>query len=119
MKLDHIVLLVSEVASCITFYDVLLPLIGFEKKSDHIFGNSDGVYLDIRQAGEPAHGYHRHGPGLNHIGFTAENRAKIQIVGRAMAEAGFEVPKIQEFEDGSALFLRDLDGMRVEISSYV
>jgi hypothetical protein len=35
----------------------------------------------------------------------------------AMAEAGFEVPEIQEFPDGSALFLKDADGMRIEILS--
>ncbi len=118
MKLDHIVLLVSEIEICIQFYDLLLPLIGFEKKRDHVFGNLEGIFLDIKQAGEPAHRYHRHAPGLNHIGFTAKSRTEIERVSRTMADAGFEVPEIQEFEDGSALFLRDMDGMRVEVSCY-
>jgi lactoylglutathione lyase len=118
MKLDHIVILVSEIEHCILFYNTLLPLIGFEKKSDHVFGNSEGIFLDIRQSGEPSHGYHRHGPGLNHIGFTARNRAELEAVGRSMADAGFEVPEIQKFGDNRALFLRDMDGMRVELSTY-
>jgi len=32
-----------------------------------------------------------------------------------MAAARLEVPAIQEFSGGSALFLRDADGMRVEL----
>ena len=119
MKLDHIVLLVSDMETCIGFYDVLLPLIGFQKSKDHVYGNKDGLFLDLRQAQKPSHGYERYAPGLNHLGFTAPNRGKIVELGKAMAEASFEVPEIQEFQDGSALFLRDRDGMRVEISCYL
>jgi hypothetical protein len=35
-----------------------------------------------------------------------------------VADAGFEVPAIQEFPDGSALFLKDADGMRIEVGMY-
>jgi catechol 2,3-dioxygenase-like lactoylglutathione lyase family enzyme len=118
VKLDHIVLLLSDVEECIGFYDRLLPAIGFEKLRDHVFTNSDGIHLDFRPASKPEHGYHRFAPGLNHLGFTAGSRQEVERIGSLMSAAGFEVPAIQEYEDGIALFLRDADGMRVELSTY-
>ena len=118
MKLDHIVLLLSNLEENIGFYNQLLPIIGFEKLRDHVFANAEGIHFDFRPATEPEHGYHRFAPGLNHLGFTAGNRQELERVGSLMSAAGFEVPAIQEFENGSALFLRDADGMRVEVSTY-
>jgi lactoylglutathione lyase len=118
MKLDHIVILLADLEAGLPFYETLLPLIGFSKTREHVFGNQDEVYLDLKQATRPDHPYERHAPGLNHIGFTAKDRQAIETVQQAMANAGFEVPEIQEFPDGSALFLQDAEGMRIEIASY-
>lgn len=118
MKLDHIVILLANLKAGLPFYETLLPLIGFSKTGDHVFGNTEEIYLDFRQSGKPDQAYERHAPGLNHMGFTATNRDAIERVGKAMAAAGFEVPAIQEFPDGSAMFLRDPEGMRIEIASY-
>lgn len=115
MKLDHIVLFLSELDRCVSFYDALLPLLGFRKLRDHVFVNTEAVHFDLRQASEPERGYHRFAPGLNHLAFTAESREHIERIGGAMAAAGFDVPAIQEFPDGSALFLKDLDGIRIEL----
>ena len=60
----------------------------------------------------------RYAPGLNHLGFTAPNREAVVAVKDSMTKAGFEVADIQEFEKGSALFLKDADGMRLEVSCY-
>lgn len=65
MKLDHIVILLSDLDQGISSYDRLLPAIGFEKVSDHVFRNADGFYLDRRRATEPERGYQRHAPGMN------------------------------------------------------
>lgn len=119
MKLDHIVILLADLEAGLPFYETLLPLIGFTRTRDHVWGNPDGVHLDLKQAGQPDHRYERHGPGLNHIGFTAPDREAIETVRQAMAVAGFEVAEIQEFGDGSALFLKDREGMRIEVASYV
>ncbi len=115
LKLDHIVLLLSDLKRCVPFYDRLLSLLGFEKLREHVFVNAEAIYFDLRQAVEPEYGYNRNAPGLNHLAFAATNRAQIVEIGEAMAAAGFEVPAIQEFSDGCALFLRDADGMRVEL----
>ena len=118
MKLDHIVILLSDLRANLPFYETLLPLIGFTKDRNHVFGNQDGVYLDFKQATEPGHRYQRHAPGLNHIGFTAPDQDSLIAIGQAMEEAGFEVPAIQEFPDGDAIFFKDSDGMRIEIATY-
>ena len=118
MKLDHIVILLADLESNLGFYETLLPLLGFEKTRDHVFGNEDGLFLDFKQAGQPDHTYQRHAPGLNHLGFTATDSAAVVAVQSAMAKAGFEVPGIQHFPDGDALFLKDAEGMRIEVASY-
>lgn len=118
MKLDHIVLLVSDLTKSMAYYDTLLPLVGFTKASDHVFGNSDEFYLDIRQADNVAHGYERHAPGLNHLGFTAPDRDAITHAQNVMKRAGYEVPEVQMFGEDIALFMKDPDGIRIELGVY-
>jgi catechol 2,3-dioxygenase-like lactoylglutathione lyase family enzyme len=119
MKLDHIVLLVGDLERSLPYYEALLPLIGFTKSRDHVFGNADGVYIDFQQAKEPGEGYRRYGVGLNHLGFTAPSRSAVDAVGTAMRAARFEVPEPQSFgDDAYALFMKDPDGIRFEITSY-
>ena len=118
MKLDHIVLFLSDLDRCVPFYDQLLPLLGFEKIRDHVFANAEAIHFDLRPASEPERDYHRYAPGLNHLAFTAESLDQIVKISETMAAAGFSIPEIQQFPDGSALFLRDLDGMRVELGVY-
>ena len=115
MKLDHIVLLVSDLPKSVAFYEELLPFLGFRKTADHVFGNAEEVYFDIRQAENLDHSYQRFAPGLNHIGFTAPSRNAIEQVQDAMKDAGYEVPDVQSFGEGVALFLKDPDGMRIEV----
>ncbi|WP_196141046.1 VOC family protein [Aliikangiella sp. G2MR2-5] len=118
MKMDHIVIMLSDLKVNLSFYETLLPLIGFSKIRDHVFANEDGNHLDIKQAPEAEHEYRRFAPGLNHIGFTAKDRDEIVSIQETMANAGFEVPEIQEFPDGSAIFFKDKDGMRIEVATY-
>jgi catechol 2,3-dioxygenase-like lactoylglutathione lyase family enzyme len=118
MKLDHIVILLSDVQANIPFYEALLPLLGLRKTRDHVFVNEDGTHLDFRPAEEPEHGYRRYAPGLNHLSFSAPDRATLERIRQAMAGAGFDVPEIQTFPDGDAIFFKDADGMRVEVGVY-
>lgn len=118
MKLDHIVLLVADLPKSVKFYETLLPMLGFRKTADHVFGNGEKIYLDIRQADDLDQPYERYAAGLNHIGFAGTDLNEITKVQEAMKEAGYEVPAIQNFSDGVALFLKDPDGMRVELGVY-
>ena len=70
------------------------------------------VKLDHKARTTP---YQRYAPGLNHIGFTAPDRDAISQVQDVMKDAGYEVPDVQNFGEGIALFLKDPDGMRIEL----
>ena len=118
MKLDHIVLLVSDLSRSIAYYETLLPMLGFRKTAENVFGNADEVYLDIRQAENVAHAYERYAPGLNHVGFTASSRDAITKIQNKMESAGYDVPEIQIFGEDIAIFLKDPDGMRIELAVY-
>lgn len=118
LKLDHIVIYVAEMAVSLPFYEALFELLGLERTGDSVFHDGDGLYFDFRQASEPSRGYHRFGPGLNHLGFTAPSCAIVDQVRDEMAARGFEVPDIQLLEGGYCLFMRDPDGMRVEVTAY-
>ena len=118
MKLDHIVINASDLAASLPWYQALLPLIGFEKTGEHVWGNKDDNYIDLRQANEPDKGYERHGAGVNHIGFTAPTEQAVGAIRAAMKEQGFDVPDIQVIDGATCLFMKDRDGFRVEISFY-
>ena len=118
MKLDHIVLMLGDLEASLPYYEALLPLIGFTKSRDHVWGNEDGLYLDFKQAPEVGEGYRRYGVGLNHLGFAAPDRAAVDAIAAAMKAAGFEVPATQDFGDAYALFMKDRDGIRFEVSAY-
>lgn len=118
MKFDHAILLASDLAASLPWYDAVLPAIGFGKSRDHVWVNAEGQALELRQAGEPGHGYRRHGPGLNHIAFVAPSLAAIEAVAAKVRDAGFEVADIQSFDSDRALFLKDPDGMRIELTAY-
>jgi catechol 2,3-dioxygenase-like lactoylglutathione lyase family enzyme len=118
MQLDHIVILVGSLERSLSYYETLLPLIGFTKSRDHVWGNAEGIYIDFKEATEPGEGYRRYGIGLNHIGFTARSREAVEQVAEAMRAAGFETPALQRLGNSYALFMKDPDGMRFEITFY-
>jgi catechol 2,3-dioxygenase-like lactoylglutathione lyase family enzyme len=118
MKLDHIVLMLGDLDASLPYYETLLPLLGFEKSRDHVWGNAKGVYFDFKQSPEPGEGYRRYGVGLNHLGFTAASEAAVDGIAAAMKAAGFEAPETQRLGDAYALFMKDRDGIRFEITFY-
>lgn len=119
MKLDHIVIMVRSLEVSLPWYEMLMGLLDFRKTRDHVWLNCDGVAIDLKQADPDTSDYERFGPGLNHLGFAAADEHAHDAVRTAMAKAGFDVPARQVFgSEGSATFLRDPDGMRIEIAVY-
>ncbi|GAB4522044.1 MAG: hypothetical protein Tsb0010_06260 [Parvularculaceae bacterium] len=116
MKIDHLVILASDLSKSVPWYDALFAAIGFEKIRDHVYTDRAGVAVDLRQAGEPERGYRRFAPGLNHFGVAAASRAEVDRVADAMRAAGFDVSDTQEIGTHHCLFMKDRDGMRVEIA---
>jgi len=118
MKPDHVTLLVSSLDRSMPYYDRLLPLLGFSRRRAHVWTNGEGFYLQFLQAKAGTRPYERHGAGMNHIGFGVESSEQVHGIRTAMLEAGFEVPDIQNLDGAIALFMKDPDGIRFEITWY-
>lgn len=114
--LDHIALRVTSLARSLPYYSALLPLLGFAREGESAWRNRDGLLLHFSEADEGARPYDRYGAGMNHLGFSAPDRASVALVREAMAAAGFAVPEVQSLAGASALFMKDPDGIRFEIS---
>lgn len=116
MKFDHLVLMASDMAVSAPWYDAVLTAIGFAKTREHVWVNEHGQAVDLRPAVRPEHGYVRGGVGMNHVGFAAPSREAVEAAAARLRDAGLEVPAIQRFDAARALFMKDPDGMRVEIA---
>ena len=118
MNLDHMNILVRSLAQSMPYYDTLLNLLEFEKVRDHIWQNADGFVFQFFQARSDTHPYERYGAGLNHLGFGVDSPDRVNQIRDAMASAGFPVPEIQNLGGAQALFMKDPDGIRFEITYY-
>jgi lactoylglutathione lyase len=118
MNLDHVTILVSSLAVSMPYYDRLLPLLGFKKLRDHVWADGERFYLQFQEAREDTRPYERYGAGVNHLGFSAPSAEAVLAVRDEMQRAGFAVPEIQNLGGVVALFMKDPDGMRFEISHY-
>ena len=113
---DHAAILVGSLERSLPYYRALLPLLGFSEMPDGLWSNGAGFSLKLGEADPGARPYDRHGAGLNHLGFAAADREAVLAVASGMAAAGFEVPDIQPFGEAAALFMKDPDGLRFELS---
>ncbi|NQD38584.1 glyoxalase [Permianibacter sp. IMCC34836] len=118
MKIDHVTLLVSSLDHSMPYYEHLLPLVGFSKKKDHVWTDGDGFFFQFLQAKPDTRPYERYGAGMNHLGFSASTPEQVHAIREAMGKAGFEIPAIQNLGGAIALFMKDPDGIRFEVTYY-
>jgi lactoylglutathione lyase len=118
LKIDHVTILVKDLSSSIPYYDLLLDITGFRKLRDHVWTDNRGFYFQFSQAKDNASSYERYGAGMNHIGFSAPTAEFVYSVQSKMREAGFNALEIQDFNGAKALFMKDTDGIRFEITYY-
>lgn len=118
MKIDHVTILVSSLERSIPYYEQLLPLVGFTKERNYIWTDGDGFFFQFLQAKPDTRPYERYGAGMNHLGFGASTPEQVHSIRAAMEKAGFEVPDIQNLKGATALFMKDPDGIRFEITHY-
>jgi catechol 2,3-dioxygenase-like lactoylglutathione lyase family enzyme len=116
LKIDHITLLVGSLAVSMPYYEALLPLLGFAKKRDHIWTDGQGFFFQFLEARPDLPGYERYGSGMNHLGFAAPDVETVESVRQAMSDAGFATPDIQNIGPMTALFMKDPDGIRFEVT---
>ncbi|MBD8527100.1 VOC family protein [Pseudomarimonas arenosa] len=118
MRLDHITLLVSSIEHSMPYYQALLPLLGFEQRRPHIWTDNQGFFFQFLEARPDTRPYERYGSGMNHLGFAATSVEQVERIRDSMRAAGFEAPDIQQLKGATALFMKDPDGIRFEITAY-
>ena len=118
LKVDHVTILVKSIEKSMSYYSLLLELIGFKKLRDFVWTDGEGFFLQFNQAKNGTSEYERYAVGMNHIGFSAPSPDFVLDVQTKMKDAGFLVPEIQNFDGVKALFMKDPDGIRFEITYY-
>lgn len=120
--LHHVEIYVSDLVKSRSFYDVLLPAIGFtpyqEWSQGFSYREETGTYLVFVQAQEDflAAGYHRCRVGLNHLAFTYPNQLNLpnllqdllKLGGKVLYQDRADIPEDQAY-------LTDPDGIKIEL----
>jgi lactoylglutathione lyase len=117
-RVDHLAILVSSLEKSMPYYDALLPLLGMEKQRDHFWSDRGSFTLQFEEAAPGSQPYERLGPGMNHVGFAAPDPGLLLRVREEMARSGFPVPEVERLSGADALFMKDPDGIRFEITYY-
>ena len=116
--LDHIVIVATNHEASLRFYEAVLAPLGFVRERGQLFGR-DGLFFDVRPATTPRGPRTRGEPGVDHFGFVATTRQQVDELAAVGRTLGDDVAKIIEFDDGDyAVFLRDPDGVRIELTCY-
>ena len=118
LRLDHVTIMASDLAASARFYDALWMQIGLTKRRDHVWEDGAGFFVELRAARPGTRPYERHGAGINHIGFRAGSPAQVAALRARMLASGFDMPEIQMLGAATALFAKDPDGFRVEVTHY-
>ena len=116
LKLDHLTLLVSSLEASMAYYRALLPLLGFAERRPGVWTDGHGFFFQFAEARPGTRPYERYAAGMNHLGFAAPDAAFVEHVRDAMTRAGFDTPEIQHLGPQTALFMKDPDGIRFEIT---
>lgn len=124
--LHHIELYVSNLSKTRTFYDQLMPYLGYtlyqEWNEGFSYQSSDGTYLVFVQVSDKylAHGYHRQRIGLNHLAFRVDTIHTVDTLRQLLLEKG--VPLLYDdrypYAGGPnhyAVFFEDPDRLKLEV----
>ncbi len=125
--IDHIYITVSNIEQSKIFYDSVMKILGF--RSDLItINNEKHVQYYNRYFGyvlRPAHLPEKHNayaPGLHHLCLRVESKNDIEDIAVMIKNKGIEItePKLyKEYApDYYAIFLKDPDGVELEITNY-
>ena len=127
---DHLDLVVTDLERSLEFYNGLLEPLGFNRNSEIVgergervvyIGGTGGASVSLRQAQSDAHGtpYDRYAVGIHHLAFVAPSREAVDERAAWLRERGAEIesgPAEYDYTPGYyALFVYDLDGIKLEI----
>jgi glyoxylase I family protein len=125
--IDHIYLAVRDLDVSRSWYDRVMPILGF-RSGRFAIGDDPHVSYYCRHFGfvlRPARSAAAHDPyvaGLHHFCLRVDSAADVDAAAASLAEAGITTttPALypQYAPDYYAIFLDDPDGIRLEVTNY-
>lgn len=119
--IHHIDLTVRDLDCSTTFYDGVLPPMGFRRRANVSEGPIwAGASLEIGlQAARSSHAHDRYAPGLHHLAFTAPSRVAVDLLHEHLCALGIAIldppAEYPQYAPGYyAVFFADPDGMKLE-----
>jgi glyoxylase I family protein len=125
--LDHIYIAVADLARSETFYDRLMPLLGFRKNTFAIGGEPHVQYYNrhfgfVLRPARLRSGHDPYAPGLHHVCLRVESIADVATIARDAQAAGIAASDAAHYPDYAsdywAAFFTDPDGIRLEVTNY-
>jgi catechol 2,3-dioxygenase-like lactoylglutathione lyase family enzyme len=121
MPIDHFGVGVPDVEVAKTYYDELMPMVGYQP----CFGNGycpedwDGAQLFLYEAGNPGDFSHRRS-GYHHIAFLVPTRAVVDEVAEWVMDRGDQIlhePRVfpEYGPDCYATYFLDPHGLKIEV----
>lgn len=125
--IDHLYVTVSDLARSERFYDAVLPGLGF-RKNEFVLGGERHVQYFNRHFGyvlRPARSAAPHdpyAPGMHHLCLRVDTAEDVKEAARMLAAANIAASEPRLYPeyapDYFAVFFRDPDGIRLEITNY-
>lgn len=132
---DHVQITVKDMARAISFYDRLMPLLGFDpqKRSSAVIEEHEFHVVEYThprlcfaitspRSAVAEEDVHRRRPGaLHHLAFRAESRAEVDRLHRELQAIGARITDPpREYPEYTppgyyALFFKDPDGIKYEV----
>lgn len=123
--IHHIEIYVSDLNKTRTFYDDLMPRLGYQlfQEWDHGFSYRDeGCYLVFVQTADKflANGYHRCNIGLNHLAFRVSQKEEVDALRKHLLENGITLLYDDRYpfaggEEHYAVYFEDPDRIKLEV----
>ena len=121
----HVILRVNDVASCLAFYDRLMPFLGLRAviRTDefaYYVGGRTALGIGRADAEHASLGHVETAPGIEHLCFRARSREDVDAVYAFLVELGADM--VRAPQDGPwapgyySLSFRDPEGIRLEVN---
>lgn len=125
--IDHIYVSVADMARSEPFYDAVMGILGFRKNRFAIGGEVHVQYYNrhfgyVLRPARSKVAHDAYAPGLHHLCFRVESAEDVRMLAARLRQAGIDAsePRLhpEYAPDYHATFLRDPDGVRLEITNY-
>ncbi|GAB3256916.1 VOC family protein [Chitinimonas naiadis] len=125
--IDHIYITVSDLPRSETFYDQVLPVLGFRKNTFALHGEPHIQYYNrhfgyVLRPSRTGPGHNPYSPGLHHLCLRVETVDDVTETARLLQAAGIAATDAALHPgfapDYWATFFTDPDGIRLEVTNY-